>query len=270
MSYTSVKGIKCMIKLKNIIFSAGPAFVLSFLISIISTGKFGTSLLRAVIFAAVFAVIALAASVLSEKFLKVEGDAESSSEGFTKRTSGSQVDLVVDDESLTDEGDESRFSVSGNMRTLDVGDSAVPFASEVSGRKQNLSEFPQETASEEQGVVHNGVEPGTNSAPADAGDMQPPETIRAAEAVPAKKSDRKAMQEAQMKEIDSLPDMDGIAEEDDNSGFIPDDSFVQDSDFARQGAEDEGERYSLIDGERAKDQDTETMAKAIRTLLKRD
>ena len=264
-----------MIKLKNIIFSAGPAFVLSFLISIISTGKFGTSLLRAVIFAAIFAVIALFASVLSEKFLKVEGDAESSSDGLPRRTSGSQVDLVVDDESLTDEGEESRFSLSRNRRPLDVSDSAVPFASASSDAKEKLSEFPPENGaagSDSPGVVQNGVEPEVRVSSTDEESFQPQsvESFSAADAVPVKKSERKAMQEAKMKEIDALPDLDGISEEEEEAGFIPGDSFVQDSDFARQGAEDEGERYSLIDGDRAKDQDTETMAKAIRTLLKRE
>ena len=255
-----------MIKVKNIVISAVCAFVLSFLISIISTGKIGPSLLRALIAAAVFAAIAFAATFLSDKFLQVEGDSLQP-DAVPKRTAGGQVDLVVDDEDLTEEGDGPDFAVPRNAETIGAGSSSfsssgvsreeprsaemqpLPPDTEISSLPENDSDSSDVEASSPEGFVP--VELGRedkNSGPQ------------------VRKTERDAQREERMKEIDSLPDIDGF-DSDEEPGS--DTGLVEDSDFAESG-ETKVQGYSVIDADKAKDHDTETMANAIRTLLKRE
>lgn len=260
-----------MIRLKYIFLSAGPAFVLSFLISIFSTGKFGTSLIRAVVFALVFACIAVVALILSDRFLQVEGEAPAVDAAVPRRSAGSQVDLIIDDESLTDEGDGPKFSVSSNMKPVDQGkihttQTVQPSASETAGAEVRQPSAVAPGVSAPVQDAPSGVPSGPE--PSDAASLSaeavPVEAVPAGNVTP---DARKTERVAQMKEIDELPEIDSFGS---SASSGPAENLVRDSDFAREGVAEDSGSFSVVDGELAKDHDTETMAKAIRTLLKRE
>jgi len=133
-----------MFKPKNVLVPATGALVLSFLVSIISTGNFGSSLLRAFLFFLLFAVLGFGVSFLNDRFLSVGDDftAGGGEEGVPRRSSGNAVDIVIDDENLTDDGDSPRFNVEHNTRTLGERDTEAP--SEASSVPQQASESSAE------------------------------------------------------------------------------------------------------------------------------
>ena len=278
-----------MFKPKNVLVPATGALVLSFLVSIISTGNFGFSLLRAFLFFLLFAVLGFGISFLNDRFLSVGDDftAGGGEEGVPRRSSGNAVDIVIDDENLTDDGDSPRFNVEHNTRTLGDRDTEVPL--KASSVPQQASERPAEvsqsqeksevSASEVSGSASAGFVPvNLAEAPSSVQASGASETS-AAESSPdssesvsvllqpahAPAGKINAERAAQMKEIDDLPDL-GSSED----GSDGEEGLIESSDFASLGESTEEEKVSVVDGEKAKDHDTETMAKAIRTLLKRE
>lgn len=118
-----------MIKIKPIVISASAAFVFSFFTALIARSGLPVSLLKAVIFAAVFGGLALGIEFLYGKFL-AEGSAQSSvSEGAETQPKvvGGKVDLVVSEEDLPDEGGSPSFLVEGRhvISQDDVGAGAA-------------------------------------------------------------------------------------------------------------------------------------------------
>lgn len=243
-----------MFNLKNVAASAGVGFVLSFLISIISTHRFFVASFRGFIFAVVFALLAFAAGFLNKRFLSIETLSDSKDEAGKKTVSkpGSVVNITIDDENLTEDEAAPSFDVSGNKNFFNGGGS-VGTASKFEEKTEEApvaDSLPKADSSTDE-FVENAV-PAVDS---NASEKAEPEIK------PAAASAEKA---SQSQEIDALPDI-GVfsGESDDDSGVI------NDSDFA-QSESSEKLPSAPTDGKVSVEQDTKTIASAIRTLLKKD
>ena len=79
---------------------------------------------------------------------------------------------------------------------------------------------------------------------------------------------KKKAKEAEKHEIDALPDLEGF-EGDDN--YVSDNDIIENSDFAQESESNFSSSSGSIDGSTVtSNHDTETLAKAIHTVLKRD
>ena len=94
-----------MINPKNIAVSACVGFFLSFFIGLVSDVRFSHVILRAFIFALVFAALCVGISFIYQKFLSNEGASFSvEQDPSAAKTAGSVVNIVVDDSALVDDG----------------------------------------------------------------------------------------------------------------------------------------------------------------------
>lgn len=103
-----------MINPKNTCIAAAVGFVLSFIVGAVSEVAFLYVILRAFIFAAVFAVVSVGISYLYKNFLSDDQPLDSSSSGessSSKNSSGGFVNIVVDDSTLRDDSSAPKFSV---------------------------------------------------------------------------------------------------------------------------------------------------------------
>lgn len=248
-----------MFKLKNVLIPAVAAFLLSFLISIISTrGDFSFSLLRAVLFFFLFGLLGFGISFLNDRFLSTgESYASSGEGGEVRRTSGNVVDIVINDENLSDDGTSPSFNVERNSRTLAERDTAFS-DSKTSKDSSDLKEKSSPSYSQPSSLQEKEE---TLVQSSDTG-FEIKEGVKKQQDLVQKVGSEKA---SQLKEIDDLPEI-GASEE----GSLDEDSFIENSDFASMGENAQEELSSAVDSVKAKDHDTETMAKAIRTLLKRE
>ena len=243
-----------MFNLKNVAASAGVGFVLSFLISIISTHRFFVASFRGIIFAVVFALLAFAAGFLNKRFLSVETLSDSKDEAGKKPISkaGSVVNITIDDENLTEDEAAPNFDVSANKNFFNGGGSVGT----ASGFEEETEDAPvadslQKAESSTDEPVENAIPVANSSAPEKA---EPENPVAAT-------SSEKA---AQSQEIDALPDIGVFSGESDDDGDV-----INDSDFA-QTESSEKLPSAPTDGKVSVDQDTKTIASAIRTLLKKD
>ena len=244
-----------MFNLKNVAASAGVGFVLSFLISIISTHRFFVASFRGFIFAVVFALLAFVAGFLNKRFLSVETLLDSKDEAGKKPFSkaGSVVNITIDDENLTEDEAAPNFEVSANKNFFNGGGS-VGTASKIEEKAEEVPDadsLPKADSTSVDEPVENSVPAADSSAP----EKTEPEIKPAAMA--AEKS-------VQSQEIDALPDIDVFSGESDDDGDV-----INDSDFAQS---DSSEKLpsAPTDGKASVEQDTKTIASAIRTLLKKD
>jgi len=274
-------------KLKNIVVPAVFGFTLSFFISIVVNHRFGTAFLRGFIFAVIFAAGAVVIDFVYEKFLN-DGSSIDFVSDVPKSDSrlGSKVDITIDDAELTDDGDSLAFSVANNRFKLSDSDtkSVRQSKNEVSDTAKPLVKDPvveqvaEVPVSSSQPAVKAGAEkasfkpvPLANMASSESSPVVEnvtPENTKTsvADNVSPAVAARRAERVAEKKEIDALPDLDSFGD----AGDL-DDDVIEDSEFAQDGMEssDEG-RIIFADGTKAKDHDTETLAKAIRTVLKRE
>lgn len=116
-----------MINPKYITIAAIVGFCLSFFIGLISGVNFGHILLRAFIFAVVFSAIAVGVSFVYSFFLSSAG--APSDIDSPAGTSGSVVNITVDDDVLPDDEYSPKFSVENNRRSL--GADALAHANEA-------------------------------------------------------------------------------------------------------------------------------------------
>ncbi len=279
-----------MPKVKNITYPAVAGFALSFLISLLATHRFGTSLLKGLLFAVVFAVLAFAIDFVWGRFLG-EGDDVAEISGDVAKADknlGNKVDITIDDADLSDDGRGLAFAVDRNRAklsdadTMDLRKNDVLFAAESQGGRQSLFEGPAASSSSSGPAVAAGE--AVAASPADeskaafkpvslgkpvsaSGASNPsasaPSPVAEKQAgAPAKKASTGNL------ELDALPDI---------GGFGDDDNYVAESDMEESGALDESApAYSSTaasssgNASKATEHDTETLAKAISTVLKRD
>lgn len=104
-----------MVNPKYICISAAVGFVLSFVIGLFSGVAFLHLIIRALIYAAVFALLSIAISYLSRTFLVPEPSLDSQqndeNQSSSKKQSGNFVNIVVDDSTLRDDSSAPKFSV---------------------------------------------------------------------------------------------------------------------------------------------------------------
>lgn len=243
-----------MFNLKNVAASAGVGFVLSFLISIISTHRFFVASFRGIIFAVVFALLAFAAGFLDKKFLSVETLSDSKDEVGKKPVSkpGSVVNITIDDENLTEDESAPSFDVSANKNFFNGGGS-VGTASKIEEKTEDVPAAG--SLQKEDSSVDESIE---NAVPvADSSGIERTEPEIKVVATSSEKA-------AQSQEIDALPDIGVFSGESDD-----DEGVINDSDFA-QTESSEKLPSAPTDGKVSVEQDTKTIASAIRTLLKKD
>ena len=281
-----------MPKVKNIAGPAAAGFILSFLISIFVTHNFGVSFLKGLLFGAIFAVLAFVIDFVWGRFLSDGSEpVELASESpRTEKGLGARVDITIDDADLSDDGRGLPFAVDRNRAKLSEADTQdlrkndVLFAAESKGEKQSLFDrtpepvkkpdaapAASEPAAESQGTftpVSLG-KPLPASAAAPASHEAAASPAAASSAGPAKAAPAPARKASSGDgELDGLPDI---------GGFDTDDNYVSESDMEEDGSAGESPSSysspassSSVDASKATAHDTETLAKAISTVLKRD
>lgn len=264
-----------MFKVKNVAVAAASAFVLSFLISAISTHRIGVSFVRGLIFALVFAVLSVAIDFLNSKFLEVEGGISSDVEegvrkGQSGSSSGSFVNITIDDENLTEENQAPAFDVSSgrqvfSYKTEPRGQDAAPAEPVAPPATEPVPASATSSAPVEQGTAPSAkaeftpVQLGT---PIAEGETVKNDAPHASEAVSAKKA-------TGVKEIDALPDIGEFSSQDNDisdSNSVA--SVINDSEFAQSG--DMKASAAMTEGGDMMKQDSKIIASAIRTLLKKE
>lgn len=278
-----------MLKPKRIVVPFFIGFVLSFLISIISTKHFGPSLLRALIFGLVFAGGAIGITFLWRKFLDAEGVmSEDSSPSSAGKAVGGHVDITLSDENLTEDGSGLRFSVDLNRQKMNEeekikSDERIKDSEPLSsgGTSQSVNEAVAKAVSDVKSSADNGSS--SSSAESSSSAFKPVNLGEKIDSFPSpeeiaesKKSARSLSREADIKEVEELPD---IAEMSSIGGLDSQTSVASesgegsglDSDFMEvETATAASLDFGKGKAEEAKSHDVETMAKAISTLLKKD
>lgn len=249
-----------MFKVKNIVAGAVIGFVLSFLISIISTHKSGTSFFRGIIFALVFAIISFAIDFVNGKFLEVETSLSDSVEEGPKKTgqrTGSVVNITIDDENLTEEDKAPSFDVSFNGKsfaTVQKTSTEAPVS-----EPQPVSPVQPEAAPSEPVAAAPAENKESEFTPVALGTP-----IGENEVV---KNDSGPKKNSGAQDIEELPDIGefGDKDNDDDGSIAP---VINDSEFAQGG--DVSASAAMTEGAEVMKQDSKIIASAIRTLLKKE
>lgn len=275
-------------KLKSIIMTACAAFVLSFLIALISRAGMPRALFRAVISAVIFGAVACLIQFLYGKFLSDVSSGASDSEvvADTKPVTGSLVNLVVNDEELEEEEGSPQFSVDGGSRILS-GDDMKPLqvsrpAAGGSYGKTSLEDIGRSDGNSIPAVVAKTVASGSAPvAPASVESGFKPvnladaASLAGAAAVPAEPQlvEQPVTQFSPAKfsggneeQLDELPDVSEL-------GILPgknSDDVIKDSDFATEGKNSAALKAAFGDGIKTESKDTALMAEAIRTVLAKE
>ena len=276
-----------MINPKNICISACVGFFLSFFIGLVSPGvNFSHVLLRASIFALVFAALCIGITFVYQKFLIPDSSGFSESEQNLQKTAGGVVNIVVDDSNLVDDGMAPKFTVLNNHSA---------FSEKQSSEENSTAPSTAVSSPQESSVSAQAVTPAPEPAEpvqADSSSFQPanlaavttknedtktedtkegvsdskPKTV-SKETEDGSLSQNGSSSETQTQQLDELPDI-GSIDSDSGAGTASEldsasvaDEVVTDTDFSTGGAH---LKEQPISG------DTNVMAKAIQTLLAKD
>ena len=313
-----------MFSIKKAALAAIAGFALSFLLSIVATGKFGMSLLRGILFGVLFAAGAIAIDFLNSRFLDGEGgDLPSLAPDIAQRktaakTAGNVVSIVIDDANLTEEPSPPSFDVSSNgalLKNLDPKEKKTPEKqqarsqpAEVSpdvpkppvqqklgndadvrsdtesdkpqakkpAKNENVSHSGRDKAEASSGDNKNGNVNKEQAKKENAASTQENETFKPMQldaiSGGAKKTETATERKHErLQQIDELPDFAALTSA---SEAQRDEGLISDSEFAESEPEDEDGKEENVSsaprGEIPVDYDSETIASAIRTLLKRD
>ncbi|MGN0729103.1 hypothetical protein [Treponema sp.] len=242
-----------MFNVKNVASFSGFGFVLSFLISIVFTGRFFVASFRALIFALLFGVLALVADFLNRRFLVVETLSDTSDETGKKNApkAGSVVNITIDDENLTEDDGAPIFDVASNRGYF------------YGGEKKELNSASSDSVQEDSSAGET-MKAAAENAPAEFSENTENASVAEQPDAGEKTSEISAEKAVNAQEIDSLPDIGAFS--DDSEGDI---NVISDSEFA-QANSNEKLPSPPSDGKTSVNQDTKTIASAIRTLLKRD
>lgn len=293
-----------MINPKFLCISAAVGFVLSFLIGVVSGIGFIHILLRAFIFAAVFAAVAAGATYLYQKFLsEANPDSDAglgaSSEKLAPKVGGI-VDVTVDDSQLPEDEQGPQFYVGNNRASFgseDLSEKTTAAASpELKSEKQTVSPARAKVETEPAEKKSSANTDHKNDEPEDEGienlqEDAEPVSSKDASFVPldfaanapkiassdgsgghsvASKPDESKQSDTpnEMSEdaLDDLPDIEDIGP---GTTKPENDDIISDSDFASNGSAS-SKSVNFPDGKNAKEQDSALMAKAISTLLAKD
>lgn len=278
-----------MIKIKPVVICASVALALSFFVSLLSRNSLPISLLKAVIFAAVFGGIAVGIQVVYDKFLS-EGEASSITESRApqQKTVGSKVDLVVSEEDLPNEENAPTFALDSTRHVLTAADVGV----KASSARQNVVEQSARSAQPSAGVSDEAKSSGPSgnesvptgnvseensafvrqdlAAKPEAANPSASSSEDSAQPESSKSDDAKTASAGgdELPELDDFPALGGDDSETKQSS--EDEGVIEDSDFAEGGSPSIPRRTEFSDGTIADSKDASLMAEAIRTVLVKD
>ena len=250
-----------MINPKNIAVSACVGFFLSFFIGLVSDVRFSHVILRAFIFALVFAALCVGISFIYQKFLSNEGASFSvEQDPSAAKTAGSVVNIVVDDSALVDDGLTPKFTVTNNHATKP--EKAAFVRSESAAVSPSVTSVQPEDSHAQPEAAQ--VQPLASSpSPAEASfkpvNLSEVSSGDAKEVAPSPAAQTEEVAPAE--QLDELPDIGGMDAGETSDSSDSADEVVSDTEFATGGAR---LREQPISG------DTNVMAKAIQTLLAQD
>lgn len=266
-----------MVDPKKLSSFAAVGFVLSFLFGLFSGVGFLHILLRAVIFAAVFAVLSILISFLEEKFLSLPQDLSiSEGESSARPVTGGSVNITIDDDSLPDDDQGPQFTVSENRPSLgseqlrsDSQRAPVQPQRPVQTKSEDLesvrmaSEAPSAPPAEES-VSESSVASPMQSVPAQESPAFQPVNLaqRESSSSPQNESDG-----GQLKELSDLPDIGSVSA--DSPVLTAGSEVISDSEFASEG-QPVSPAKSFADGSSITTQNASVMAQAIRTILAKE
>ncbi len=265
------------IRWKVVGFAGGGAFVLSFLLGILSGNPFFTILFRALLFGGLFAFLGGGAAFLLDRFVpQLTGADTASPEEARNVRRESNVDIVLDGEStLKDEpieelsledADEAanRAGEGGSGRTSSRVSNFSGAEGETRNSLEDAVEIPETVEAE---FAADLVSP-EGEAASDSDTMEevteetPPPAAKAGKQTTAGTGPALSGREKDLEEgdLDVLPDMSSF-----ESSFSPvtDGGIVTDTDSFESFGTDSLKKGDL-------DKDPETYVKAVRTVLKRD
>lgn len=244
-----------MINPRIITVSAGIGFCLSFLIGLIFKVSFLSLLFRAVIFALVFAVVAAIACIVFDKFLSNGSNYDSElAKDSSSSSTGSVVNITVDDDNLPDDDYAPKFSVGNNRQALSssvFGGDEKSSVDDIS--KENNSVNEAEPSGDNNVVDSSSVANGSKSASASQNQDGSFKPVSLADV--SKPSENTAASKGSSNVLDDLPDI----------GELPSNvsSGSESVDVPKSSDSSSGSTSSS-------DQNTQLMAQAIKTLLAKD
>lgn len=288
-----------MFKIKNIVFTALFGFVLSFLISIFSTHRLFTSLFRGFIFLLVFAIIGFLFDFLNSKFLEVDTSSFDSAPSPKPQAqkSGTRVNYVIEDEPLTEDESAPAFNVSSSARgpasygasSVQRGGPSAPASSSSDAVARIAMENAVSSDNDNSSAASNAASDikGTSAGAAPVQSAPKEEAAPAADSfkpvslgTPIKKNEtvKNDVSPAEgggkapaSSGLEDLPDIgefqDAESSRSESSGQEVE--VIRDSDFAQEG-ETMHTASAMTEGIESVNQNSKTIASAIRTLLKSD
>lgn len=267
-----------MVDPKKLSSFAAVGFVLSFLFGLFSGVGFLHILLRAVIFAVVFAALSILISFLEEKFLSLPQDLSiSEGDAPARPVSGGSVNITIDDDSLPDDDQGPQFTVSENRPSLgseqlrsDVQRAPVQAPRPSQTKSEDLesarpmpSEAPSAPSAEESVSESSVSSAMQSSASQDTPSFQPVNLAQSTQS-PAPQNESEG---GQLKELSDLPDIGSVSA--DSPVPAASSEVISDSEFASEGAPVSPAK-SFADGSSITTQNASVMAQAIRTILAKE
>lgn len=256
-----------MVNPKIISISGCIGFGMSLLTGLISGVTIGFVVLRALIFAVVLAVLSVLISFVYEKFLSESSKsnvAVESEPAENKVATGGVVNIVVDDSSLSDDGQGPKFSVSANAKNTVGNFDDVKKVEPVEAPAAQTPEV-EKTVSPQDGNESKGTSDSFKPAGLStitSGSAESPAVVSDTSAAQnnsqtggASTASSASPEEA----LDVLPEIGGFELDGKNNAGS---GVIGDSDFASSG--------SSASSDTSGGKDTNTMAMAIRTLLAKD
>ncbi len=259
-------------------FFAAAAFVLSLLVGLLSGNPFGTALLRAFLLGVFFAALGIGFSFVIKRYLPELLNPSASRAAAEDKDRGHAVDIVLPDENPHEAGVMEAESAEGAEEVLEEAEAAEP---------EGRGSFPEPM--EGQGVGEAGAEThASGTAPAvDTGEVEALSAAHAAKAQeeiydeepaevisedaggmePAPEPEISAQGSPGLDNLDTLPD---IGDLDNISGVGTTISQDMRGAAPRPAPRPRSSRPMDELGGAVSEQDPESLAKAIRTVLRRD
>lgn len=273
-----------MINFKIVSISAISGFILSFLVALFSGISFVIILLRALGFGLVFGSIAMLIQFLSAKFLSVDSSFKiQSAQPDSKENEphlGNKVNITIPAEDLSEDSDGPQFIINNDFKMIKDGDvenyaesktssvnedEKVPSKDATSSDSETKIENIKAQNREATNVSSNAEKENTGFKPISLGNVfnhLKKSDEGESENIESSSGDASSNESD---ELDELPDIEELTSSQRSSNG---DSFIQNSDFAENGAVSASSSH-ITDG-LSGGKDTTLMAEAIRTILTKE
>ncbi len=257
---------------------AAIGFGLSFLFGLFSGVGFLHILLRALIFAVIFAGISILISILDEKFLSVPQDLGMSDSDTSRPASavGGNVNITIDDDALPEDDQGPKFTVSENRPSLGVQElrkapvspspesQPITQSVNVATTVQKVAEEPSAPSAVESVSEPVSEIPKQESEPEKAAPSFQPVNLAEDKIVSPLRNEAA---QSEISELSELPDIGNITGDSPKPGGTSE--VISDSEFASEG-EPVAPAKSFADGSSISTQNASVMAQAIRTILAKE